>query len=279
MNLLKVMTFNIRGSCKEDGVNIWENRANLNVQTIQTYNPDLIGFQELQQGNLETYQDQLTGYDYSLGNAYNREGRKLYNAIFWKSEQFKLVKNGSFYLSETPKQWSTSWESARVRCANWAILEDLRNQFQFLHFNTHLDHLSVTARQEGIKLIIQQLANLRGDNTPVILTGDFNSYLRLADNKLQSVDGVYSLLINAEFKDIYLTVGNRDIPGQHTVHNFLGKGYGVEDQQEVHRIDWIMTLRGDRILTPKRCKIIEDAQPPLYPSDHYPVLAELEIEQ
>ncbi|NEO28748.1 MAG: hypothetical protein F6K03_18205, partial [Kamptonema sp. SIO4C4] len=197
------MTFNIRGSCKEDGVSIWENRADLNIKTIQKYAPDLLGFQELQAGNLKNYQQKLREYNYCLGKPYNREGRQLYNAIFWKANQFKVLQNNSFYLSETPEKWSTSWESARVRCATWVILENLERNYQVLHLNTHLDHLSVTARQEGIKLILQQLATLRENNRTVLLTGDFNSYLRLSpdDGSLQSVDGVYSLLKEAGFID------------------------------------------------------------------------------
>ena len=52
MNDLRVMSFNIRGSRFSDGDNIWPNRAPLNVETIRAHAPDLIGFQELDLGNL-----------------------------------------------------------------------------------------------------------------------------------------------------------------------------------------------------------------------------------
>jgi hypothetical protein len=64
--LLRVMTFNVRGSNYRDGLNVWENRAPLNVETIKHYALHLIGFQELQGGNLETYQEKLPEYDYVL---------------------------------------------------------------------------------------------------------------------------------------------------------------------------------------------------------------------
>jgi hypothetical protein len=53
------MTFNVRGSYHRDGLNTWNNRAPLNVETIKHHAPHLIGFQELQGGNLETYQEVL----------------------------------------------------------------------------------------------------------------------------------------------------------------------------------------------------------------------------
>jgi hypothetical protein len=38
-----------------------------------------------------------------------------------------------------------------------------------------------------------------------------------------------------------------------------------------------MLRQGAQPLTVQCCEVIRDAEPPLYPSDHYPVLAELLI--
>jgi len=58
MSRLRVMTFNIANALEteDDGENAWALRAPLNVRTIQRYTPDLIGFQQFDDGNLETYQ-------------------------------------------------------------------------------------------------------------------------------------------------------------------------------------------------------------------------------
>ncbi|MCW6036857.1 endonuclease/exonuclease/phosphatase family protein [Spirulina subsalsa FACHB-351] len=271
------MSFNIRGSCKDDGVNIWENRAGLNVKTLKKYNPDIIGFQELQQGNLETYQRELRDYQYCLGLPYNRPGRELYNAIFWKLDQFVIKSQGSFYLSETPEVWSSSWDTARVRTANWVLLEWVKNQQMFFCFNTHLDHKSALARQRGIELVLEQIHLLNNNDLPVILTGDFNSYLRLTKTgePLTSQEGVYEQIRQAGFIDSYLVSGNKDRAGQHSVHNFLGAEYSVEDPDFVHRIDWILLQTHPGEIEVKQCQILKDSAPPLYPSDHYPILAEV----
>jgi endonuclease/exonuclease/phosphatase family metal-dependent hydrolase len=82
MPKLRVMTFNIRGACyQEDGVNAWEFRASLNIKTIRSAMPDLIGFQELQMGNHITYQQRLTEFDAVLGPKTANKEPYDYNAI------------------------------------------------------------------------------------------------------------------------------------------------------------------------------------------------------
>jgi hypothetical protein len=60
--LLRVMTFKVRGSSHRDRGNVRNNRAQLNVQKIKHHKPHLIGFQELQDGNLETCKRKLPEY-------------------------------------------------------------------------------------------------------------------------------------------------------------------------------------------------------------------------
>ena len=43
------------------------------------------------------------------------------------------------------------------------------------------------------------------------------------------------------------------------------------------RYDWILFADPSGALRPISCEIIRDAQPPFYPSDHYPVVAEFEV--
>ena len=43
------------------------------------------------------------------------------------------------------------------------------------------------------------------------------------------------------------------------------------------RVDWILTRDGTRHLHTSSSTIVRDAAPPLYPSDHYPVVSELVV--
>lgn len=67
---VRVMSFNVRGaSHMRDGVNVWEQRAAMNVETIRRYGPDLIGLQEVQEPNLDVYERELPGYASRHGQA------------------------------------------------------------------------------------------------------------------------------------------------------------------------------------------------------------------
>src|SRR5437588_412861 len=140
MNRIRVMTFNIRGSFYvKDAVNAWDNRAKLNVKTIKRYEPDLIGFQELQSGNLKIYQNVLPEYQYILGPKSNNAEPHNYNAIFWNALRLQPIDSGGFWLSKTPNEFSSDWGSRHIRSVNWVKLHWIDTDFVLLHLNTHLD--------------------------------------------------------------------------------------------------------------------------------------------
>jgi endonuclease/exonuclease/phosphatase family metal-dependent hydrolase len=262
---LRVMTFNVRGANHKDGENVWERRAPLNVAVIRRYAPDLIGFQELQEGNLRLYERELSHYDRELGP--KTENRKPHqrNAIFWDPERFEVVERGGFWLSETPERHSASWETRQIRAANWVRLKSVSGGVDLLYVNTHLDHISKLARIEGAKLITARLKDV-GAGLPVIITGDFNC---------NPGSRPYEVFSDAGFSDAHILAGN---PRQNTFHRFLGEEFVPRGGRE-SRIDWVLLRDGAggaqwRVGV---CEVIRDGAPPVYPSDHYPVLVELEI--
>lgn len=271
MSTFRVMTFNIRGSSHiEDGGNAWKYRAPLNVRTIQRCIPDVIGFQELQKGNLETYKEQLPEYSYLLGPKTGCHIFYEYNAIFWRSSRFILLDSGRFWLSRTPDRYSSSWQAKCVRAANWVKLRCLDTYVEFVLMNTHLDHISEQARVEGSKLILQHIARLQGDYTPVILTGDFNC---------NPGTRVYHLLREHGFIDTYLATGNVDDENSNTHHAYGWTQPSIfgGHRDDTWRIDWILLRDDSGRLQPTSCEIVRNQEPPIYPSDHYPVVAELKI--
>ncbi len=92
---VRVMSFNIRGSFDTwDKVNAWDKRAALNFETIKRCAPDVIGFQELQSGNLETYRNQLSEYSYFLGPEGGNHEPHDYNPIFWNHSRLEMIDSG-----------------------------------------------------------------------------------------------------------------------------------------------------------------------------------------
>ncbi|HEX4713361.1 MAG TPA: endonuclease/exonuclease/phosphatase family protein [Ktedonobacteraceae bacterium] len=270
--LLRVMSFNVRcASLDAGGPHAWEQRSSLNVSVIQNQAPDLIGFQECETAHLLTYQQLLSGYVHLPGQEIHPGERvpSAYNAIFWRSECLTLLASGSFWLSETPDVYSRAWNAASPRLASWAKFR-LANGCELLHLNTHLDHVSAEARVRGTELIVQRLHALQTASSMLIMTGDFNC---------NPDDPVHRSLQSFGLSDAYLATGHDDSEQSNTFHAY---GWSKSSPSGTRRrgpmrYDWILFASPSGALRPISCDIIRDAQPPLYPSDHYPVAAEFEV--
>ena len=269
------MSFNIRGSSfAGDGVNAWENRGALNAATIQRYTPDLIGFQEVHSGNLATYEEHLRGYQWTRGPTVDTDESDRCNPIFWRAGQFREVASGGFWLSETPDCRSVGWDAALVRGATWVRLVWDAHGLELLHLNTHLDHMGEEARAEASRLILRQVEGLADPGVPVILTGDFNCS---APAESGWAPEPYRVLMEGGFADTYLTANERDSGLPNTFHDFMGDSFVPWDPVLTVRIDWILTRDRQGRLEADSCLIVRDHLSPLYPSDHYPVLADLAL--
>ena len=262
---LHVMSFNVRGSQHPDGKNEWPRRARLNVDCIRGCMPDLIGFQEFQKGNRETYDTGLPGYERLFGPGYENRKPYAFNAIYYDPQRLALLESGGFWLSETPGERSRSWESQQVRSVNWARFRGAPG-VEFVHLNTHLDHRSGQARVEGSRLVLRSLDEIAGD-APVLITGDFNC------NPGSKTYGIYE---SAGFADVHRLAGNAP---ERTFHRFEGEGFKPKKSPPPEgRLDWVLVREGSASGWEVRdCRTVRDGEPPVYPSDHYPVVAELRI--
>jgi endonuclease/exonuclease/phosphatase family metal-dependent hydrolase len=268
---IRVMSFNVRGSYHDVGKkHAWRNRADLNVATIDHYAPDVIGLQEAQRGNLDAYHERLPRYSHIRGPKYGNNVPHDFNTILFDPERLEPLDSQGFWLSETPEKHSRSWETRVVRSATWTLFSLLDSDFTFLHLNTHLDHVSSLARREGSELILKRIGEISdraGTRLPAIVTGDFNS---------RPGNRTYKNFTESGFVDTYLEAGNED--GAGTFHAFRGIDYrDAHPDRGPRRIDWILLKDPEGRLRLRSHRIIRDAEEGLYPSDHYPILAEFSI--
>ena len=267
---IRVMSFNVRGSSRDRGeANAWENRAGLNVETLERAAAALIGLQESQRGNLETYRERLPRYAHILGPRSGNREPYDFNAILFDRGRLELLDSGGFWLSETPERYSASLGTRVARSANWARFRHSGTDLPFLHLNTHLDHVSRLARVKGSALILRRLAELREVEQPVVVTGDFNC---------RPGTPVHRGFVRAGFVDTYLAAGNEDGTGANTFHAFKGAHYReARPALGPRRIDWILLKDPGRRIRVGSHLILRDGpgDSGVYPSDHYPVLAEL----
>jgi endonuclease/exonuclease/phosphatase family metal-dependent hydrolase len=155
--------------------------------------------------------------------------------------------------------------------ATWIRLQDKLTDIQILHLNTQFEDGSwgEQSRQESSQLIVARIAHL-APNLPVILTGDFNC------NPWSSA---YNYFLANGFTDTYRAAGNADSVDSSTYHGYAGRQYfALEWGVELFwRVDWILTRDGAQHLQTSSSTIVRDAAPPIYPSDHYPVVSELVV--
>ena len=295
MSRFRVMTFNIRGADHQDGDNVWAKRANLNVEVIRRAAPDIIGFQEYQPGNQLIYDRQLRKYDYEVGPALARESetKPYYCAIYWREDRFERLDTGAFYLSSTPEVYSLDWGIGHGRGVHWMTFRDRRDNSEFVFANTHLPHDSEEGRIRGVRLIVQKLGEIAQKRRPVIIAADFNSrptvYQEVWRNLLSGEqqlqldekwqwhgyrNNVYEIFKAAGYIDSYVAAGHGDGPCVTTVN-----GFDEANLFQVlnYRIDWILMRGNGRELRCESCEIITHTQPPLFPSDHYPVVADIDM--
>lgn len=156
-------------------MNSWQYRIDRAATAIHFYDADILGTQEVLHNQLEDLKQRLPEYDVvGVGREDGKE-KGEYSALWYKKERFALLDSGNFWLSETPEvAGSKGWDGACERIASWVKLRDKVSGKEYFALNTHLDHVGVAARREGVSLMLDKVNELSG-GAPVIVTGDFNA--------------------------------------------------------------------------------------------------------
>ena len=171
---LKVMSYNIRMGVAKDGTNSWEYRYPATALMLQDQMPDVFGVQEAFEFQIRFIEDNFADYDSVGVGRDNGKSEGEFMSIFWNKKTVKMVKWGTFWLSETPEKPSLGWDAACKRTATWALMKDKKTGKHFYYVNTHLDHRGSEARRQGLNLIVSRIDEINQKGYPMVLTGDFN---------------------------------------------------------------------------------------------------------
>jgi endonuclease/exonuclease/phosphatase family metal-dependent hydrolase len=193
-NEIKIMSFNVRTSAMDkETPNHWDNRKEACIALIKDQKPTIIGFQEaVYSAQWVWIKDQLKseGYDgYGVNRQTGKEsGSGECPGILYDKSVIKKIEVGTFWLSETPDTPSKGWDARYYRTATWGLFEHLPTGKQFFYINTHLDHESVTAQVEGMKLIANKFKEYQKEvdafSSPVTLISKHPTRLSMPSRAL-----------------------------------------------------------------------------------------------
>ena len=262
-NSMSLMTYNIRcGSCEPiDSPNHWSKRKFLVAHLIKNHNPDIIGFQEAELFQVEDLAKMLADYVwFGVGrDDGNKKGES--NAIFLRKSRFALQSSNTLWLSATPQKVSKGWDASYNRTLGIVTFKDLQTDKLWHIFNTHFDHKGVDAQKNSAKLLLNELKKLP-DGENILVTGDFNltashwAYQHLHQS---------GIIVDSE------TIAANKNGSNMTTYNDFGK------TAEIHKkIDFIFVSKPVKVI---KHQVDQMRYNELYPSDHYPVIVHVTLEQ
>lgn len=237
--------------------------------TILAKDADVIGTQENTTAISTALLKKLPGYSCYKGKVYH-DSSGVGDYVYWKTDKFNVIDKGHQFMSDTPNSRSKYKESNEYRGFTYLILESKETGKRFLFVNVHTDYRGVgysspgdadPVRVKQLKTLTAFLNQKNGDNIPMIIVGDFNA----TPNK----DSI------STFEDDNPRLGNSmnvaktkgDIAGTLVVAEFSTREYYV--------YDYIFATT-DKIFV-QYFSAVDNVENGKYPSDHLPVVANLDI--
>lgn len=251
-------TYNIRFYDPPDGEHSWKERRSEVASVVRFHEFDLWGSQEGEYNQLEHLRSDL-GHEYIGVGRDDGDTDGEFSAIFYDPDQFEVIDEDTFWLSETPYEPSYGWGVNFKRICTWGLFEHLDTGTRFYVYNVHFDHEVQEARENSIDLVRNHIDN-QTEDLPVVLMGDLNV---TPDNI------VYESTINDGFFEDAKHLSKTPPHGPEGTFN----GFAFHEKPE-RRIDYLFFTEHFNV---KRYGVLTDNYGLQYPSDHFPVLTEISI--
>ncbi len=252
-NSVRIISQNLR--CNNDLYGFVKNRAQFVCAMLKNYEPDSFGVQEATETWLSLL-DEALGENYArVGEPRNKAKNTEYSAVYYRTDKFELLDEGTIWLSKTPNKFgSKSFLSSMPRICTWATLKNKETGFVYTHINTHLDHLLEYTRSKQADVLLTKIGGLQKRGS-IVCTGDFN-----ADEKEEAYQKMTAVLDDCR-------LAAKETESGKTFHN-----YGRGDAFHSTAIDFIFVTKETEV---ERYKIIKDTVDGMYLSDHYGIMADI----
>lgn len=200
-----------------------------------------------------------------------REQNGEFEQIFYDADVVAWLDGGDFWLSEEPDTPGTQgWDAACVRMVTWSKFRLRATGQELFFFNTQLDHVGPKSRAAGSKLLWDRIQQITGSpSAPLFLVGDFNTYRHTSTYAYFTKEEDGPQLLEA-WPQAERQVGSVS----YTYHGWAG----VDNDGErgavpaANHIDWIFYRPQMTVVS---TEVITEARNGRYPSDHYPIQAEM----
>lgn len=261
---IRVMSYNIRYDNPDDGENAWIHRRDAVASMIRFHKADVVGVQEALAHQIDDLATRLPGFDWFGIGRDDGKAEGEFTAVFYRLHRLRSEDRSTFWLSETPDRPGLGWDAACNRTVTWSRFVDVSTRKSFFFFNTHFDHRGQRARVESAHLLLSKIDALAPEDTPVVITGDFNC---TTDSE------PYEILTRGESEEETRTYYDaRRISGIGH-HGPTGTFTGFDIQAVTGQpIDYIFVSREWQVRFHGTLSDIFDGR---FPSDHMPVLAEI----
>ncbi|MDR3046369.1 MAG: endonuclease/exonuclease/phosphatase family protein [Bacteroidales bacterium] len=174
---VKLISYNIRqsGLADKDGEYKWENRKAATLNMIEKESPSVFGLQEALLEQVEYIEQNCPKYSRIGVGRDDGKNAGEFMAIFYLKDKYKLLQQGTFWLSETPDTVSKGWDADYFRIVTWVKLQGINTKKEFYYFNTHFDNIGEVARKESTKLVAEKIKEIAEKKANIIFGGDLNS--------------------------------------------------------------------------------------------------------
>ena len=294
---IRVATYNIRLATGDKNTpNAWADRRDDLVDLVRRLDLDAGGLQEVRPEQMAFLRERLPEFEFVGEHRGADRVSDEASPVFYRKSRFEAERSGTFWLSETPEVPGVKgWGAACPRVCSYLILRDKSTGRRFCFANTHTDHKSALAREKGMLLVIDRMKEF-GAGAPIVFTGDHNcreteapavAVSKILKNALYESEtppeGPWRTFSGWHWRDTeYSTADALKLPA--AVRNARkGSPDADKDKNGGHvwedcgaRIDYIYVSPGVRVID---YATVAAARPgkKLYPSDHFPVVATIEL--
>lgn len=243
---VRVASFNIRNGLAWDGGDSWPFRKGATVAAVRDLDADVVGLQEAYGFQAKRIDRGLDGYGLTGdGRSVKRRGERC--AVVWREARLDLVGSETRWYGHDHTVAGLKLPDASFpRVATFCRFQEAGAGPSFTFVNTHLDEHHERNRVTAAEQLLGWL-----DGGPTIVVGDLNA---------EPDSRVVAALLGG------LTDAVPD-PPLGTNHDFTGRTDG-------RRIDFVLVSPH---WTVESSRVVTDRPGGRYPSDHWPVVADLTL--